>query len=158
MDPANIEYGYEAMLDAQRIGDWTSSLEFADAVGKRSADYKEVRFGRGFALQMLGRTQDALTEYQAVLRRDANHVQVNFNSGYALMSSGRCAEAIPYYEHALRGRPDYAEARLHLESCRHRSRSMMNDANPTGVPPVDRAGTPAPQESATRQLPSNRVR
>ena len=120
LDPANIEYGYQAMLDAQRIGDWTSSLEFADAVGKWSADYKEVRFGRGFALQMLGRNQDALAEYQAVLRRDANHVQVNFNSGFALMSSGRCAEAIPYYEHALRTRPDYAEARLHLESCRQR--------------------------------------
>ena len=155
-DPANIEYAYEAMLDAQRTGDWTASLEFADAVAKRSPDYKEVRFGRGFALQMLGRTQESLAEYQAVLRRDANHVQVNFNSGYALMSSGRCAEAIPYYQQTLRARPDYTEARLHLESCRQRARSMLNDASRTEVPSAGRAGTPAPQESATRQLPSSR--
>ncbi len=118
LDAFNIEYGYQAMLDAQRIADWPASLRFADAVRQRSSDYKDLRFGRGFALQMLGRTDDALADYREFLRTHPDHVQVNFNAGYALMAAGRCSEAIPYFEQTLRLQPTYAEARQHLDRCR----------------------------------------
>jgi tetratricopeptide (TPR) repeat protein len=105
LDRANVEYAYQAALDAEAVGDWPAALRFADQARIRAPDYKELGFARGFALQKLGRNQEALDEYDAFLRSHPTHVQVIFNSGYALMTMGRCFEAIRYFERTVALRP-----------------------------------------------------
>ena len=118
MEPENLEYHYQAALDAQRIGDWRGSLEHAHQIRARAVSYKELGFVRGYALQMLHREEEALVEYQRLLQEKPDHVQVNFNTGYALMMLGRCSEATRYFETAVKLRPAYEEARYYLDSCR----------------------------------------
>ena len=118
LDKANVEYAYQAALDAEAVGDWAAALEFANQARARAPEYKELGFVRGFALQKLGRNQEALDDYNAFLRSHPTHAQVLFNSGYALMTMGRCFEALRYFERTVALRPGYSEAREHLERCR----------------------------------------
>jgi tetratricopeptide (TPR) repeat protein len=117
LDPNNVEYHYQAALDAQLVKDWVLSLEHATHVRARVRDYKELRFVRGFALQMLHRHEEAVTEYRRMLESKPDHVQVNFNAGYALMTLGRCTEARSYFARALALRPSYIEAQQHYDRC-----------------------------------------
>jgi len=45
-------------------------------------------------------------------------VQGHFNLAFALMEDGRFSEAIAHFERTLALKPDYAEARQHLATCR----------------------------------------
>ncbi|HSL69388.1 MAG TPA: hypothetical protein VK864_04060, partial [Longimicrobiales bacterium] len=42
LDAANVEYAYQAGLDAQRVGDWAAALRWADQIAARIANYKEL--------------------------------------------------------------------------------------------------------------------
>jgi tetratricopeptide (TPR) repeat protein len=121
LDPENVEYHYQAALDAQRVKDWALSLEHATHVRARVVDYKDLRYLRGYALQMLHRHEEAILEYRRLLEIKPDHVQVNFNVGHALMSLGRCGEARPYFQRTLALKPDYSEARQHFDRCHSQS-------------------------------------
>ncbi|MGH7470562.1 MAG: tetratricopeptide repeat protein [Longimicrobiales bacterium] len=121
LDPDNVEYHYQAALDAQLVKDWNLSLEHATHVRARVRDFKDLRFVRGFALQMLHRHEEAVVEYRRLLATAPDHVQVNFNAGYALMTLGRCNEARPYFAKTLELRPTYIEAQHYFDRCRSNS-------------------------------------
>lgn len=118
LDPANLRYPYEAARDAQVVQDWAGSLSLIDVVRQRDPDYQEVAFARGVALQMLGRTQEAIEEYVQFLRTHPDHAPANLNTGYGLMALGRCGEAVGYFERTLVLRPGDPAARRYLDHCR----------------------------------------
>jgi tetratricopeptide (TPR) repeat protein len=118
IDPDNLRYPYEAARDAQAVQDWAASLRLAELVRQRDPDYQEITFVHGVALQMLGRTQEAIAEYAQFLRTHPEHAPATLNTGYALASLGRCSEAIPYFERTLALRPGDSAAQRQLDRCR----------------------------------------
>lgn len=118
IDPDNLRYPYEAARDAQAVQDWAASLRLAELVRQRDPSYQEIAFVHGVALQMVGRTQEAIDEYAQFLRTHPEHAPATLNTGYALASLGRCSEAIPYFERTLALRPGDVAARRQLDRCR----------------------------------------
>lgn len=112
-----LERHYEAAFAAYRAGDYRRSLEFVRLVEALRPNHADVRFLKGFDLQMLGRLDEAVKAYESYLSSHPDHAQVHFNAGHALVRLGRCAEAVEHLERTLELRPDYAEAREMLSSC-----------------------------------------
>jgi tetratricopeptide (TPR) repeat protein len=65
------------------------------------------------ALNYLGRSNEALNEYQLALAISPNDPELHHNRGSALIWVGRDADALASFDRALALRPDYAEARFH---------------------------------------------
>jgi tetratricopeptide (TPR) repeat protein len=112
-----LERHYDAAFTAYRAGEYRRSLEFVRLVEAMRPDHAEIRFLKGFDLQMLGRLEEAVAAYEAYLSSHPGHAQVHFNAGHALARLGRCAEAAEHLERTLELRPEYQEAREILSSC-----------------------------------------
>jgi tetratricopeptide (TPR) repeat protein len=112
-----LERHYDAAFTAYRAGEYRRSLEFVRLVEAMRPDHAEIRFLKGFDLQMLGRLEEAVAAYEAYLSSHPGHAQVHFNAGHALARLGRCAEAVEHLERTLELRPEYDEARELLSSC-----------------------------------------
>ena len=141
LDVANVEYAYQAALDAQGAGDFARSLVLADRVRERAPDYKELAFLKGFALQMTGRDQPAIDEYAAFLRSHPDHAQVHFNLGYVYMMLGRRAEARAHFHRTLELRPG---SRPPGSTCGPARETGEQPAGPAGLRSCDR--TPETQD------------
>lgn len=112
-----LERHYAAAFTAYRAGEYRRSLEFVRLVEAMRPDHAEIRFLKGFDLQMLGRLEEAVAAYEAYLSSHPGHAQVHFNAGHALARLGRCDEAVEHLERTLELRPEYDEARELLSSC-----------------------------------------
>jgi tetratricopeptide (TPR) repeat protein len=112
-----LERQYAAAFAAYRAGEYRRSLEFVRLVEALRPDHAEIRFLKGFDLQMLGRLEEAVAAYEAYLSSHPGHAQVHFNAGHALARLERCAEAAEHLERTLELRPEYEEAREILSSC-----------------------------------------
>jgi len=88
----------------QEVAGYEKALE-ADA---------NVRHELAFAYRELGRTADAIREWQLVVRERPDFAEAYYNLGGALASEGRRSEAISSYEKAIDAKPDYAEAHNNL--------------------------------------------
>ena len=91
----------------------------ADIAGeeKRVADVPddaETRNALGVAYVQLGRSADALAQFEASLRTDPELAMAHYNLGILAMGAQRRDEAIARFERALRAQPDYAEAHNNL--------------------------------------------
>jgi tetratricopeptide (TPR) repeat protein len=76
--------------------------------------WAESHDNQGMALQLAGRTQEAIPQYEAALRLNPELAQAHYNLGFALEGVSRMQEAIPQYEEAVRLKPDYADAHNNL--------------------------------------------
>jgi tetratricopeptide (TPR) repeat protein len=65
------------------------------------------------ALNYLGRSKEALDEYEQALAIDPEDPELYHNRGSALIWLGQYADALASFDRALALRPDYAEARFH---------------------------------------------
>ncbi len=117
LDPRNLQYVYKAAVDASRVGNHLRSLEYARQVRAIDPDYEESGFVEGFALQMSGRSGEAITTYREFLARHPGHATARFNLAYAFMTTGRCDAAIVEFRRVLEIDPEYEEARTHLAAC-----------------------------------------
>lgn len=125
MDPRNLRYAYQASQDASAIQDYSGALRALQRLHAQRASYEDSLFLEGFALQMLGRNQEAISRYRAFLSEQPQHVQARFNLAYALMKEERFKEAIEEFEKTLQIKPSYQEVHLHLSTC---FRALGNDA------------------------------
>jgi tetratricopeptide (TPR) repeat protein len=73
-----------------------------------------MRINLGNALLQVGRTQDAIDQYQEALRLAPDSFIAHFNLGNALLQVGRTQEAITHYQEAVRLKPDFAPAQAKL--------------------------------------------
>jgi tetratricopeptide (TPR) repeat protein len=118
LEPNNLQYAYEAALQAQKAGRLADSLPPVRVVVARDERYELARFLEGFALQQTGAVDEAIASYRRFLAFRPDYMQAHFNLGYALMTRGRCAEAIPEFARTLELKPDYREVDLYLAKCR----------------------------------------
>jgi Flp pilus assembly protein TadD len=118
LEPNNVQYAYEAALQAQRVGRMADSLAPVRVVVARDERYELARFLEGFALQQTGAVDEAIASYRRFLAFRPDYMQAHFNLGYALMTKGRCAEAIPEFTRTLELKPDYREVDLYIAKCR----------------------------------------
>jgi len=104
-------------LELQRADHMEASLVLSGHVLEADPDYGNALFVHGFALQQLGRNEEAVEAYERHLRRWPDDSQVWFNLAYAFMELGAYAQAVPAFETTLRLRPDYSETHTHLIRC-----------------------------------------
>jgi len=82
-------------------------------LGLAFADVAEIHHNLAYADEKLGRTDDAIREYQAALARDPDHLLSLVHLGAALAARGRLAESEAHLRHALELAPGNVEvARL----------------------------------------------
>jgi tetratricopeptide (TPR) repeat protein len=82
-------------------------------IEKDPADF-ESRYNLGAILQSLGRTDEAIPQYEAAVRISPQDATVNNALGSALLAAGRTDDAIPYLRTATRSLPEYFDARYNL--------------------------------------------
>ena len=68
----------------------------------------------GSALLAMGKTPEAISQWEQALQLNPKCVETYNNLGGALLDEGKMTEAISQWEQALRLRPDYAEAHYNL--------------------------------------------
>src|SRR5712691_12379642 len=62
------------------------------------------------SLVALGRTQEAVTQYQEALAINPDYAEAQYNLGNAFRELGQFAEAVTSYEEAIAKKPEYPEA------------------------------------------------
>jgi len=117
MAPAHIMYLMWAALNEQGRKHYRESLAYLARVEAIDPS-QDTQFMKGFALQMTGDRAGAIRTYLQLVASQPRHVQGHFNLAFALMEDGRFSEAIAHFERTLALKPDYAEARQHLATCR----------------------------------------
>jgi tetratricopeptide (TPR) repeat protein len=100
---------------AARYG-WAVLLGFSVAFNllATAEHYADAHTVRGFDLELAGRQQEAIEQYEQALRIDPDYAEAHYNLGCALAQAGEIEKAIVHYEHALRIRPYYSEAHVNL--------------------------------------------
>ncbi len=68
----------------------------------------------GFVLQSLGRSEEAIAQFEQALEIKPGSVPARYNLGRALQSQGRIEEAIAQYQQVLKLKPDCVGARNNL--------------------------------------------
>jgi protein O-mannosyl-transferase len=102
------------MLAARRNEDYRSELAiWSDTVVKRP-DNTRARSGMAIALDHVGRTAEAVQQYEAALPLAPDDFDVHDNLGVTLEHNGRVTEAIEQYKAALLLKPDSPEVRSNL--------------------------------------------
>ena len=118
------------MLTARRNEDYRSvPAIWGDTVAKRP-DNERAHYNLGNSLLDLpGRLNDAVAQYEEALRLKPDYGQAHYNLGvvFARMP-GRLDGAIAHYEAALRLNPDSAEAHNNLGNAWSRVPGRLNDA------------------------------
>lgn len=86
---------------------------FARAVLFRP-DYAEARYYWANSLRELGRSDEAIAQYEEALRYQPDFPQAELNLGTMLARAGRVGEALPHFQAAARLKPDWAQAQMDL--------------------------------------------
>lgn len=68
-----------------------------------------LRYNRGQVYAALGRTEDALADYDAVIAQDPNYAEYHFDRGNLLRRLGRDEDALAAYEKAIALSPPFTE-------------------------------------------------
>jgi len=93
-----------------RNRDYRSSLSFwKDTADKRPSNFV-THNGLGLALVAVGRTDEAVEQFNQALLLKPEYAHAHNNLGNALARMGRADEAIEHYRQALRLKPEFVEA------------------------------------------------
>ena len=96
----NEEYRSEVSIWQTVVDRWPSNPRAHNDLGNAFAD--------------MGRTREAIAQYEAALGLKPDYAQAHNNLGSALADTGRTREAITQYETALHLQPHYANAHVNL--------------------------------------------
>lgn len=114
LDWTNVQYKYQAALDAQRLGNFQGSLAYLRSIVATYPGYSDALFALGYADWKLGQTSAAIATYQAYLQTHPTHVQARFDLAYALMTQHRYREALAQFKQTLARDPAYVEIHYDL--------------------------------------------
>jgi predicted O-linked N-acetylglucosamine transferase (SPINDLY family) len=101
---------FDALLQLANIH--LANKRFGDAeqlyamAAKVNAEPPELFYNQGYALQSLGRHQEALAAYAHALARKPDYVEARNNRGTVLLGLKRHAEALACFDRVLAQRPD----------------------------------------------------
>jgi protein O-GlcNAc transferase len=77
-------------------------------------DYLEAHFNLGCVLATIGKSDEALKEFNEALRVNGNSAKVHCTLGSLLGRMGHREEAVAHLAEALRLKPDYEDAKQQL--------------------------------------------
>jgi len=98
----DVSAQYAAATERQLAGDLAGSLPFLERVEELSPGYERALFLHGWALQRLGRWDEAQACYERFVAAQPDFVQARFNLACGLADAGRHAEAIEELHEVLR--------------------------------------------------------
>lgn len=98
----------------RRNADYRSGVSIWQDTVRKRPDNSRARFNLGRVLAAMGRTQEAITNYEAGLQIDPYSISAHKELGVALAGLGRKQEAIEQYRKALQLNPDDAEVHSNL--------------------------------------------
>jgi tetratricopeptide (TPR) repeat protein len=102
------------VLTVQRNEDYRTRLSiWTDTIAKRP-DNARAHGNLGLALMQMGKSPEAIGEYEQALRIEPNLAEAHNNLGLALVRLGNIEEAAQQFEQAVQIKPDYAEAHYNL--------------------------------------------
>src|ERR1700749_3604681 len=94
----------ELLLSEGKAGE---ALRLFEQVLEAGADFMAFH-GRASALHMLGRSVEALADFDAALRLRPGDMAATANRSHVLQTMGRHDEALKGYDRILKSRPDMA--------------------------------------------------
>jgi protein O-mannosyl-transferase len=97
-----------------RNRDYRSALSIWQDTVHNRPNNPRAHANLGETLTALGKTGDAVTEFNRALEIDPDFVEAHSNLGMILASLGRTEEAVSHYERALRINPNSAPAQYNL--------------------------------------------
>jgi len=98
----------------KQTGYWQNSITLFEHNLKVTAEHSVLHNSLGFALENMGRTEEAIEHYSQALRINPNFEHAHNNLGNALDKLGRTEEAIDYYLQALRINPNFEHTHNNL--------------------------------------------
>ena len=127
--PRDLEYQYDAARYCQDEKKFAQSLKYLSIIEQRNPRFRRTLFMKGFALQMLDRTAEAIRAYRQSLGVENDYYQTHFNLAYACMASDNYTEAIYHFQKTLTYKPDYTEVHDHLQKCIHALEKKIDGAS-----------------------------
>ena len=91
-------------------GQFTNALPLLREAARIAPDDEDVHYNLGIALSRLGKTDEAVHEYEEAIRLLPDYAEAHNNLGNLLLRSGRRDDAIKQFQEAVRVTPDYAVA------------------------------------------------
>lgn len=99
-----------AVCTWRQTGYWTDSVKLWTHTLAVTTGNAVGHYNLGLELQTLGRTEEAVDQYEQAIRMNPNDAEARNNLGAAYGALGRIDEAIDEYKQAIGINPDYANA------------------------------------------------
>ncbi len=109
---------YNAALVMNRLGMFEESLKMTDEIIQIEPEWAESRYLRGNTLLRLGRSKEAINEYEIVLGINKNHIAAKINLGAALINQKDYDRAEIVLEDVLSMEPENEYAKKNLSRLR----------------------------------------
>lgn len=107
-----------ALRNLAQVLSWTGKYEKAYGLALRANEMLdrdgESRYLAGLCAEMLGRVDEAVSQYRLAVDADPNHAKARVNLGAVLQSRGDYQEAEVHFRHALQVDPGHAKAHYNL--------------------------------------------
>src|SRR5262249_6469572 len=100
---------YQQSAESAKAGDLQAALKLADASAKADADYFYAHIARGTYLEQLGRTAEALSEYNRAVQLKPDEARGYFSRAHLLLLTGKKEEARANANQGIVLSPDSAE-------------------------------------------------
>jgi tetratricopeptide (TPR) repeat protein len=115
--PDSAEMQYNLGNAVARTGDWAGAIacyQVALHVERDSVKAAKIRNNLGAALEKLGKSDEALEQFNEALQVNGNYPEAHCNVARILARRGRRDEAVAHLEEALRLTPGYEQAKKQL--------------------------------------------
>jgi tetratricopeptide (TPR) repeat protein len=104
-------------MDGVAQGRFEDALKRCERMLAVDPGYSNAIFVKAFALQNLGKDDEAIAFYRSYLQYRPDDFQGWFDLGYALMHKEEYREAVKCFERVLELKPGVREAHMHLVDC-----------------------------------------
>lgn len=106
--------GAEAVATRRYLVYWRDSVSLNEHMLTLTPDAAPVHYELGYALQLQGSLDQAISHYNKTLLINPNHVDAHNNLGIILLGQGKPIEAINHFRQALHTKPKFAKAHNNL--------------------------------------------
>lgn len=106
--------GTEAVATRKYITYWRDTVSLCEHILTLTPDEAPVHYELGYALQLQGRLDKAISHYDKTLQLNPSHVKAHNNLGTVLLAWGKLGEAINHFRQAILLKPDFADAHNNL--------------------------------------------
>jgi len=103
----NVHYELGLLFDRSNSN---LAMSYYDNVLRLDSNFTDARYMKGFALQNLGRYEEAMAIYRDIIYRDKRYAKAHYNMGYIWYVQDTVDKALRSFERALGVDPTYVNA------------------------------------------------